>query len=223
MPAERANKLAQVGLPQGEILSTTPVGAFPHDAAAAPNGRIFVINEMESTVSVIENSKVIDTLETLRQPGGVAATPSGLVGVLGVRGLGLEVFDAETLESLGRIDAGEGPTHVVAGPDNRFYVADTRGDAVLVYETKPELEQVARLPLDGGAPIKISIDPERGHLWVTLSAKNTVVQYDIEGGKPKELNRYPTVQQPNSIAVNPASGRVFIAGKANDELQIIDP
>jgi hypothetical protein len=222
VPMERADELAQISLPQGEILSTTPVGAFPHDAAAAPNGRIFVLNEMESTIAVIEDSEVIETLKTVRQPGGVAATPDGLIGVIGVRGLGLEVFDSETLESLGRIDAGDGPTHVVAGPDNRFYVSDTRGGAVLVYEAKPELEQVTRLPLDGGSPYGISIDPERSQLWVTLTAENTVVQYDIEG-EPEELNRYPTVRQPNTVAVNPASGRVFVAGKVESQLQILEP
>lgn len=223
VPAERADELVQVGLPQGEILSETPVGAFPHDAAAAPNGRIFVLNEMESTISVIEDGEVIETLDTLRQPGGVAATSEGLVGVIGVRGLGLEVFDSESLESLGRIDAGEGPTHVVAGPDNRFYVSDTRGGAVLVYEARPELEQAARLPLDGGSPYGISIDPERNQLWVTMTAENTVVQYDIEDSEPEEMNRYPTVRQPNTVAVDPASGRVFIAGKAESQLQILEP
>ncbi|MDQ4106691.1 MAG: YncE family protein, partial [Actinomycetota bacterium] len=91
-----------------------------------------------------------------------------------------------------------------------------------VYETKPELEQAAHLPLDGGSPYGISIDTERDHLWVTLTAENTVVQYDIEGDEPEELNRYPTVQQPNSVAVDPASGRVFIAGKVEDQLQILE-
>lgn len=222
VPAERADELVQVGLPQGEILSETPVGAFPHDAAAA-NGRIFVLNEMESTVSVIEDGEVIETLDTLRQPGGVAATPDGRVGVIGVRGLGLEVFDSESLESLRRIDAGEGPTHVVAGPDNRFYVSDTRGDAVLAFEAKPELEQVARLTLDGGSPYGISIDLERTQLWVTLTAENTVVQYDVGSDQPRELNRYPTVRQPNSVAVDPTSGQVFIAGKTESQLQILEP
>lgn len=223
VPAERANDLVQVGLPQGEIVSTTSVGAFPHDAAAAPNGRIFVLNEMASTVSVIEAGEVVETLGTLRQPGGVAVTSSGLVGVVGVRGLGLEVFDSESLESLGQVDAGEGPTHVVAGPDNRFYVADTRGDAVLVYEANPELAQVARLSLDGGSPYGLSIDPERDQLWVTLTAENTVIQYDVEESKPEEMNRYPTVRQPNSVAVDSANGRVFVASKTNSQLQVINP
>lgn len=223
VPAERADELVQVGLPNGEILQTTPVGDFPHDAAAAPNGRIFVLDEQASTISVIENGEVIETLETLSFPGGAAAAPDGLVGVVAVRGLGLEVFDSESLESLGRIDAGEGPTHIVPGPEGRFYIADTRGDAILVFEAQPELERVARLPLEDGAPYGIAIDPERGHLWVTLTAENALVQYDISGDEPEELDRYPTVRQPNTVAVNPASGRVFIGGRNESRLQILEP
>ena len=223
VPAERADELVQVGLPEGEILQTTPVGDFPHDAAAAPNGRIFVLDEQASTISVVEAGEVIETLETLSFPGGAAATPDGLVGVVAVRGLGLEVFDSESLESLGRIDAGEGPTHVVAGPDGRFYVADTRGDAVLVYEAQPELERVARISLDDGAPYGIAMDPEREHLWVTLTAENTVVQYDISGDKPEELDRFPTARQPNTVTVNPASGRVFIGCRRASRLQVLEP
>ena len=223
VPAERANELVQVSLPEGEVLSRTPVGKFPHHAAATPNGRIFVLDEQASTISVIEDGEVIETLETLSFPGGVDATPDGLIGVVAVRGLGLEVFDSESLQSLGRIDAGEGPTHLAAGPDGRFYVADTRGDAILVYEMKPELEQVSRLSLGGGSPYGIAIDPERGHLWVTLTAENTVVQYDIGGDGLEELDRYPTVRQPNTVTVNPASGKVFIGGRVENQLQILEP
>lgn len=223
VPAERADALIRVGLPGGGLLSTTPVGDFPHDAVSVPNGRIFVLDEQASTISVIEDGEVVETLETLSFPGGAAATPEGLVGVVAVRGLGLELFDSESLESLGKIDAGEGPTHTVADPDGRFYVADTRGDAVLVYEAQPELKRVARLPLKEGSPYGIALDPERGHLWVTLTARNTAVQYDINSEEPEELARYPTVRQPNTIAVNPASGRVFIGGRSESRLQIFDP
>nr|MDP9486086.1 YncE family protein [Actinomycetota bacterium] len=67
------------------------------------------------------------------------------------------------------MDAGEGPTHLSAGPDDRFYVTDTRGDAVLVYESEPQPEPVGRVPLPG-QPYGVAGDPGRGHLWVTLTA-----------------------------------------------------
>ncbi|MBA2345974.1 MAG: YncE family protein, partial [Rubrobacter sp.] len=63
VPAERSGSLVRIGLPGGKILSETPVGKFPHDAASAPNGRIFVGNEFGNTVSVVEDDRVIKTLE----------------------------------------------------------------------------------------------------------------------------------------------------------------
>jgi DNA-binding beta-propeller fold protein YncE len=222
VPAEGSDSLVQVGLPDGEIVRETPVGDFPHSAAAAPNGRIFVVNEFGSTASVLEDGRELEKIETPLQPGGVAVTDDGLVGIVGVRGLVMEVFETDTLESLGRVDAGEGPTHVRSGPENRFYVTDTRGDAVLVYAARPELEQLDRVSLPG-SPYGIAIDPERNHLWVTLTAEHRVVQFALEERTLREIARYPTVRQPNTVAVDPASGRVFVTGKTNGELQVLDP
>jgi len=220
VPAESANTLVQVSLPEGEIIAETTVGTSPHDAAAAPNGRIFVGNELGDTASVIEDDREVETIETAQQPGGVAVTDDGLVGIVSVGELVLEVFDASTLDSLGRADAGEGPTHIVAGPENRFYVTDTSGDAILIYEARPEPEQVDSVSLPG-QPYGIAIDPERGHLWVTV--EESLVQFALEGDTLRELARYPTVSKPNTVAVDTASGRVFVADRANGELQILDP
>ena len=221
VPVERADALVQVGLPGGEILSETSVGDFPHDAAASPDGRIFVANEFEDTLSIIEGDERLEPVDAPRQPGGVAVTQSGLVGVIGVSALDLEVFDSKTLESLGRVEAGEGPTHLSAGPDDRFYVTDTRGDAVLIYEAGPEPEQIGRVPL-AGRPYGIAVDPGRGHLWISLTAENELVKFALEGDTLRELARYPTVSEPNTVAVDTSSGRVFVAGKANGELQILE-
>jgi DNA-binding beta-propeller fold protein YncE len=221
VPAEGSWTLVQVSLPEGEITSETPVGAVPHDAAAAPDGRIFVTNEFSDTISVIEGDAYLETVKAPLQPGGVATTEDGLVGVIGVSALELEVFDASTLESLGRVEAGDGPTHLKAGPDNRFYVTDTRGDAILIYQTRPEPEQIERVSLPG-QPYGIAVDPKRGHLWVTLTAENQLVQFALEGGTLRELARYPTVSEPNTVAMDTASGRVFVTGRANGELQILD-
>jgi DNA-binding beta-propeller fold protein YncE len=219
VPAESTNALVQVSLPEGEIIAETTVGTSPHDAAAAPNGRVFVGNESGDNASVIEGDREVETIETPQQPGGVATTSDGLVGIVSVGETVLEVFDASTLDSLGRADAGEGPTHIVAGPENRFYVTDTSGDAILIYEARPELEQIGSISLPG-QPYGIAIDPGRGHLWVTV--ENSLVQFALEGGTLRELARYPTVSKPNTVAVDTASGRVFVADRANGELQILD-
>ncbi|MCA1731147.1 MAG: YncE family protein [Actinobacteria bacterium] len=220
VPAESADRLVQVSLPEGEITAETTVGTSPHDAAAAPDGRIFVGNEYGDNVSVVQDDSETEKIETAQHPGGVAITDDGLVGVVSVGELSLQVFDANTLESQGSVDAGEGPTHIVAGPENRFYVTDTSGDAILVYEARPKPAQIGSVSLSG-SPYGIAIDPERGHLWVTID--KYAVQYALEGDTLREISRYPTVNKPNTVAVDTGSGRVFVAGRANGELQILDP
>ena len=39
----------------------------------------------------------------------------------------------------------------------------------------------------------------------------------------REHARYPTVRQPNTVTVDPASGRVFVTGGKDGTLQNLDP
>jgi DNA-binding beta-propeller fold protein YncE len=216
VPAERANALVEVSLPDGRLLRSTRVGRFPHDAARA-RGRAFVGDELGHTLSVLEDGKHIATLPAPRQPGGVAATTNrGHIGVVGVRERALEVFDTRTLESEGKVSVGIGPTHVVGG-GARFFVVDTRGDALL--EVRLDPLRVHRRTHLGGAPYGIALDTERRRYWVTLTGLNEVAELTDH----RVLRRFPTVRQPNSVAVDPRTGRVFVASRKDGTLQLFDP
>lgn len=216
VPSEKSNELVEVWLPGGR-LRATEVGRFPHDAGAA-GGRIFVGDELGHTLSVLERGRRIATLPAPRQPGGVAVTADGRhVAVVGVRERAIEVFDTATLRSLGRVSVGIGPTHVVA-VGRRFFVVDTRGNSLLELRLDP-LRVHRRTHLEG-APYGIAVDTSRAtpRFWVTLTARNRVVELTDRHA----LRSLPTVSQPNSVAVDPASGRVFVADRKLGTLQIID-
>lgn len=219
VPAERSNALIEVDLPSGKVVTSTPVGAFPHDAAAL-GARRFVGAEMGDTLSVVSDGRVEDVLPAPQQPGGVAVA-GFRVGVVAVAERVLEVIDGNTLEGLGRVDAGVGPTHVVAGPDGRFYVVDTEGDAVLMVRTAPRVQVVDRVNLPG-TPYGVAVDPRRNRLWVTLTETNEVMEYRLTGRTPRLLRSHPTVRQPNTVAVDWVAGRLYLAGRVDGELQIID-
>ena len=38
-----------------------------------------------------------------------------------------------------------------------------------------------------------------------------------------EVARFPTVRQPNTVAVDPTTGRVFVGSRETGQLQLIDP
>lgn len=221
VPAESADVLAQVSLPDASV-RTTRVGRVPHDATATA-GRMFVGNEFADTVSVIEDDRVVRTLPAPTQPGGLAVPGAGLVATVGVRSREIELYDARTLRSLGRVNAGVGPTHVVGDDRGRLFVVDTQGDAVLMFRTTPRLALIDRVNVSG-KPYGLAIDTRRSRLFVTTTATNRIVELRLRGDQPPStVTSYPSVRQPNTLAVDAESGRLFIAGRAGGELQILDP
>ena len=60
----------------------------------------------------------------------------------------------------------------------------------------------------------------RGRLWVTLTATNQVVEL-AAGARPHKLATYPAVRQPDTVAVDPATGRVYVTGHADGVLQLL--
>ena len=220
VPAERSNELLEVPLARGAIRSHA-VGEFPHDAAPVA-GRIAVSDELDDTLTLL-GAGGDRRLRTARQPGGVAAAGGRLVAVVAVSDRVLELFDVVSGEREGRIDAGVGPTHLVADPARRrLYVADTQGDAILAVDTAPELRINDRLALPG-APYGLALDPARGRLWVTLTGRNSLAELELGQRAPRLVRTLPTVRQPNSVAVDTASGRVFVASRSDGVLQLIDP
>ena len=216
-PLEQADELASIPSRRGATRPTR-VGRQPHDVTAAAGGRAFVADEHSSTVSVVAGGRLVCTLPAPANPGGVAADEGGeRVGAVGVRSGTLRVYDARRLRGLREVGVGLGPTHVVSNGRRRFYVADTRGQAIVVVRTRP-LEVLRRLALPASAPYGLAYDPGRRELWVTSTARNRVVLFRYE----ERVRSFPTVRQPNSVAVDPVTGRVFVAGRYR-ELQMIDP
>ena len=218
VPAERADVLVEVALPDGGPRAVTPVGRFPHDAAAV-DGRVVVANEHADSLTVLERGRAARTLGAPRQPGGVAAAGGPLAAVVGVRARRIALYDVVSGRELGEATAGVGPTHVVAA-GGLVYVADTEGDAILVYRLRPRFEFLDRANLPG-APYGLALDRRRGRLWVTLTERNEVVRYELTEHAPRRVASYPTVRQPNSVAVDERTGRVYVASRAGSELQIL--
>jgi hypothetical protein len=127
-----------------------------------------------------------------------------------------------TIGAGGRVEqalrAGEGATTLAADPLGRVLVADTRGGQLLVYGVDP-------LILRQAYPVRQSpygLAGSRELAWVSLTASNVVIGYDLSTGIPVERVRYPTVQQPNSLAFDEASGTLYVVSGSGAGVQIIE-
>lgn len=116
--------------------------------------------------------------------------------------------------------AGAGATNAVTDRYGRVLVTDTRAGALLAFSVDPVLLR-QNFPVPG-APYGIAYDAVRDLAWVTLTERNEVVGYDVAGGEPAERHRFPTVRQPNSVTVDPNSGRVFVASANGGGIQVVN-
>jgi DNA-binding beta-propeller fold protein YncE len=113
--------------------------------------------------------------------------------------------------------AGEGATTLAADPAGRVLVADTRGDELLVFGTNPLILR-QRYPVPD-APYGLA---GSSHLaWVSQTATNMVIGYDLATGIPVEKVRYRTVQQPNSLAYDDSSGTLYVVSGSGAGVQVI--
>ncbi len=208
LAGEDIDQLLEVTLPAGAVIKRYPTGRQPHDAVLA-GGRIWVTDELAGTVTALGAGG--RTLPAGLQPGGLGAA-AGRVAVADVRGNRLYVFDAAGVRQVADLPAGAGPTHVVAVGADTVAVADTRGNAILLYSLRGTPRLLGRFPISGG-PYGLAADPARKRLWVALSGRNQLVRFDVEADRLVERGgRLATVRQPNSVAVDPATGDLVVAG-----------
>ena len=127
-----------------------------------------------------------------------------------------------TIGADGRVEqalrAGQGATTLAADPLGRVLVADTRGGQLLVYGVDP-------LILRQAYPVRqapYGLAGSRKLTWVSLTASNVVIGYDLSTGIPVERVRYPTVQQPNSLAFDEASDTLYVVSGSGAGVQTIE-
>jgi hypothetical protein len=201
----------------------TPAGELSPGAALVL-GRTFVADARAAAVVALDRGRPTRTLPATIHPGGlVAANFDRRLAVVATRERTLALYDPRTLRRVAQLPAGAGPTNVVASGD-RLYVADTRGDAVLVFATdagRHPLTRAGRLALPrGSAPYGLALDPVHQRLWITLTSRNELVSLPIDG-RTGPTRRFPTVQQPDAVAVDSALGTVAVTGRTQGVLELI--
>lgn len=242
-PLEQDDTVLEVSLTDGAVLRrTTEVGRNPHNAVRTADGTVVVNNELGGGVVFLREGAVVGQLPAgPPQPGGLAAV-GGYAVVSDVRGQGLWVYDAAQKSLVAQTPLGNQLTHTIAlaAPGQTqgtgtaagvVAVADTVGEAVYLVRVLPpderqnrpdvQLQELARIPVPG-RPYGLAYDAARALLFVTRTSDNQLAVVDVSDPRaPRNLGALPTVRQPNSVAVDPASGDVLVAGNADGLLQVI--
>jgi hypothetical protein len=216
-----STKPSELPPPAGPVHSP-PTRVAP--AGGAPGHNRFGVSEAE--ITQVPGGYRVDaardrligggrSAHTCREPVDVTRYDSDrLLAVLCGRERVVELFDRATLTPVATAPAGTGPARIASDGRAVLYVTDVVGESLLVYHLHPRFELIRRVNLPGG-PFGIAYDAGRRSLWVTLTARNRVVEY-AAGSRPVPLGGYPTMRQPDRVA---AVGGIVII----DEKQVFAP
>jgi hypothetical protein len=204
------------GAPSRTDLDGTPRGVV------AVGGRIVVA--LGDRLVVLDGDGAQRTVPGFAE--AVRLVPAGIpagsrVAVLDRARTAVSLVDPAAGQAGPALRAGNGAVNVVADRFGRVLVTDLRDGELLVFAGDPLLLR-QRFPLPG-APYGLAYDGRRDLAWVTLTARNEVVGLQMRGGEPVVVHRFPTVRQPDSVAVDPASGQVVVVSASGAGLQVIDP
>lgn len=171
------------------------------------DGAVFTLSSEHTVAAEVKIFTRVDALVT-----------QGNTAVVLDRGqTSVTTIDAGGTSAQHALRAGEGATTMAADPAGRVLVADTRGGSLLVFGSDPLiLRQSYPVP---DAPYGLA--GSRTLTWVSLTAANIVVGYDLATGIPVEKVRYPTVRQPDVLTVDDATDTLYTASASGDGVQVI--
>lgn len=223
--------------PQGRLYLSTRGGYFEVDLSGGAVRRVDVDGQSGTDFTAIarraDGRLVLGTADgsvlTLDSPTTVGAslhifarvdalaTQGDTTVVLDRGQTSVTAVDAGGTKAAQALRAGEGATTIATDPEGRVLVADTRGDELLVFGTDPLIMR-QRYPVPG-APYGLA--GSRQLAWVSQTAANTVIGYDLATGIPVEKVRHRTVRQPNSLAYDEASDTLYVVSAAGAGVQVI--
>lgn len=232
-----ATASAMTGDGHGGLLLATRGGYFRVDIAAGKATEVGIGGEQDTDFTAIavrgDGKAVLGSADgavyTLSSPDRVGAklkifarvdalVTQGNIAVVLDRGqTSVTAVDDTGTKADQALRAGDGATTMAADSHGRVLVADTRGDELLVFGTDPLIMR-QRYPVRA-APYGLTGSARLA--WVSQTADNTVIGYDLDTGIPVEKVRYRTVQQPNSLAYDDKSGTLYVVSGSGAGVQVI--
>ncbi|MCP3802798.1 hypothetical protein NLX83_26335 [Allokutzneria sp. A3M-2-11 16] len=214
-----ANTLVRLDVRTGGTEKFTVEGA--PSGATVVNGQTVVSLRNRNAVAVLDGGKVAREITGFFAPTAVLRGAENDALVLDSNRTALLEVNVAEGRVASALRAGDGATNAVTDRFGRALVIDTRGGELLAFSSSPFLMK-QRFPVPG-TPYGIAYDAKRDLAWITLTERNEVVGFHVAGGEPVEKHRFRTVRQPDSVAVDPDSGKVFVASADREGIQVVQP
>lgn len=209
----------RVGLRDGAVEDVKVDGHADTDftAIALRDDGNLVLGSADGSVYTLDSPTAVRASVHVFARVDVLVTQGDTAVVLDRGQTSVTTIDSDGTTTAQALRAGEGATTMAADPQGRVLVVDTRGDELMVFGTDPLIMR-QRYPVRNSP---YGVTGSEDLVWVSQTADNVVVGYDLATGIPVEKVRYPTVQQPNSLAFDDTTGTLYVVSGAGDGVQVI--
>ena len=210
------------------VIDSIVVGCCPQGVFVSPNGKIYVANEAETTVSVINSATntVMSTITVGITPYGVSMSPDGSKVYVTNSGYEYEyagtvsVINSATDSVTGTITLGYGgPEGITVSSDgSKIYVTNNNANTISVINSATD-SVIATIPV-GDAPRGICVTPDGKKAYVTNYNANTVSV--INTATDSVTATIAVGYYPAGISAFPDGSKVYVANYGSNTLSVIN-
>jgi len=204
-----------------QLVAVVVLGALLTTAAAAPPKRIFVTNEKDNTVSVIDGTTntVVATIEIGARPRGIGIAPDGSEVYVAIsEDNAIAVFDPETFEVLRQFEGGHDPETFAVHPNGNLYISNEDDAKASVFNPKTG-EKLAEIKV-GIEPEGVAISPDGSKVIVTSESTNML--HVIAVPEHKIINNILVGARPRAATFNRAGTLAYATSEISGEVKKVD-
>ncbi|HKH47735.1 MAG TPA: beta-propeller fold lactonase family protein [Thermoanaerobaculia bacterium] len=219
-----------VGLPEGKVVATLPVGTGPHEVAVSPGGKLALVANYGgpgpagagSTLTLIDvpGAKVLKTIDLgeYRRPHGMVFLDERRALVTSEVNKALLEVDVEAGKVTGTVPTGQDVSHMVAvTPDgSRAFVANIGSGSVSAIDLKGK-KHLKNIATGNGAE-GIAVTPDGKQIWVANRAADTVTVIDT--ASLEVLGSQPSAAFPIRAEATPDGKRVLVSNAKSGDLSV---
>lgn len=217
------------------LIATTPLpgfsGDFDHFALDLKGKRLFLTAEDHKTVDVFDlEGKHLHSITGFGQPHAALFLPESnkLIVTDGDDDFGkVELVSGEDYKILDTMKLPNGVDSAVFDPTSQYYYVASGGEesakthAVSIIDTKA-FKQVGEIELPGNESEAMAVDKEGKKMYVSLRATNEIGVVDLRTRKVVARWPIPGASTANSLVLDEANHRVFIATRKPPKFFVFD-
>jgi YVTN family beta-propeller protein len=199
------------------IIAATSHGAPAHAALCG-----YVANEADGTVTIVDLTarQLVDTVAVGNQPSGVAITRTEVDGTVALvvnrADATVSVLSLDRGESLSTLPLTADPAAIDARPDGVAYVVHPNTGTLTSFDVAHVDDATATsLP---GRPMAVAVSTTPPLALVPNETDNQLLV--VDDAVPPMVHPYRVGTMPRAVAVDPASGLVYVSAKP---LTVVDP